>query len=519
MKRAMSCMLLAACLFCRAGAAAQSGSAGLTPDEINLQKLYDATPANGTISLSAGSWPLSPNGQAFSPARTDPSKSVLWLFRSTMDAGKGAPAGSRPLTVAVGDDDVTQSFWGGHVNFSRNIVSGTPGNTNVFISLDDFSRDYKPIHYDGSWVGEFADVPALQVNATTHAGSSGQLNGIEVLLRSAGDNAAVSEDQGLDVKVAKAGQNSTWAISTMTNDTTGLPPQAFASIAAEYDILANGPDDPASLYDPAKGNRIFMWLVGKRSPAPVWSAGRAYAAGQAVHAMSPAGAPAVYVVAKAGTAGAAPPAWPAAGEVDDGTVRWRYGEPYDVSFGRAIAIDAQPGAWFSTGLSSNAAYADAVIDLSTAKLLHESSAGIRLSPDMKLDFSANATAAGQNQHTLTYSSAAKGLVYAVANTGVLTILDNHTVEAAGHIADTGPQPNVSACGDRPALSGTASDRHGTVRPGAHAASCAITFKRPYATPPDCLLTGWSPVPPSIAAVSASRLVVRSAAAFTYLCEQ
>ncbi len=427
--------------------------------------------------------------------------------------------GSRPLTSAVGDNDVTQSFWGGHVNFSRNILSGTPGNTNVFISLDDFSPDYRPIHYNGSFVGEFADVPALQVNATTHAQSRGQLNGIEVFLRSEGDNAAASEDQGLDVKVSKAGQNSTWAISTMTNDVTGRPPQAFASIAGEYDILANGPDDPASVYDPTKGNRIFMWLVGKRSPVPVWAAGRAYAAGQVVRAMAPAGVPAVYVAAKAGTAGAMPPVWPAAGEVADGTLRWMYGEPYDVSFGRAIAIDAEPGARFSTGLSSNAAYADAVIDLSAAKLLLGSSAGIRLAPDMKLDFSANATAAGQNRHTLAYSNAAKGLVYAVANTGVLSILDDHTVEAAGHIADTGPQPDLSACGDRPVLSGTASDRHGTVRPGLHATGCTIIFRQRYATPPDCLLTGWTPAPPSIVAVSASQLAVRTTAAFTYLCEQ
>lgn len=466
-----------------------------------LQRLYDATPDGGTINVPGATWPNA-NGAPFSPARTTPTKSVLWNF-----------TGATPPRGAIGDGDVTESFWGGHANYLRNVFTGNTGNPTLFVTLDDYSRDYKTIHYNGSWVGEFADVPALQINATTHPNSLGQVNGVEVFLNSLGNNAAASEDQGLDIKVNKAGQNSTWAISTMTNDTTGRPPAAFASIGAEVDLLANGPDDPAAASDPEKGNRIFLWLVGKVSPVPPWAAQKHYAAGDRVRANA-----IVFVATHSGTTGPAAPAWPTGGTVTDGTVTWRYGEPYAVSFGRGIALDAQAGqaVSFATGFSSNATFANAVLDLSAARLLHPASAGLRLAPNMPIDVSATPGAAGQNQHTLQYSTAAGGLVYAIANRPALTIRDEGAI-FAGHIADTGAAPSLTACGTGAALSATASDRHGTVTPTG--ATCTLTFKTAYATPPDCLLTGFSPAPPFIVAISTTQLTVRAPAKFTYLCEQ
>ena len=485
--------LIASGVFSAPAAIAQT-----TLDEPTIQSRYDATPSGGTIAVATGQWPAAAWGAPFSPTKTDAQKSVLWNFST-----------ATPPRVAVGDNDVTQSFWGGHVNFLRKILTGDPGNATLFLGLDDFSRDYQPIHYNGSMVGEFADVPALQVNATTHAGSRGQLNGIEVILDSQGDNAAASEDQGLDIKVNKSGQNSTWALSTMSNDTSGRPPQAFATIGIEDDLLANGPDGPISS-DPEAGNRIFLWLVGKVSPVPAWTAGKKIAAGDRVLGHRD-GAAAVYVATGAGTTGPAAPAWPGAGTVADGGVTWSYGEPYAVSFGRGIALDSQRGqpVSFATGFSSNAAFTNAVIDLSAATLARPGAAAIRLAAGMPVDFSGNATAAGQNRHTLGY--AAGGLGYAVAGHPVLTITD------AGHIATAGATPTLSACGGGAVLSRTASDRHGTVTPGAGA--CTINFATAYASPPDCLLTGFSAAPTYIRAVTTTALTVSSAARFTYLCEQ
>ncbi len=487
-------------VFAVAGATAHAQQAGVV-DKTWIQSRYDATQNGGTITIPNGQWPPGGYGAPFSPTKSVPGKTVLWNFTGP------APSG------AVGDGDVTESFAGGHANFLRNVFTGNTGNPTLFVTLDNYSRGYKTIHYNGSWVGEFADVPALQVNATTHPNSLGQVNGVEVFLNSLGNNAAASEDQGLDVKVTKAGQNSTWAISTMTNDTTGLPPQAFASIAGEYDLLANGPDDPASLYDPEKGNRIFMWLVGKVSPVPHWAAQKRYAAGDRVLADA-----SVFIATHSGTSGGAAPAWPSAGTVPDGGVTWRYGEPYAVSFGRGIALDAQAGqaVSFSTGFSSNAAFANAVLDLSAARLLRPQAAGLRLAANMPVDFSATASAAGQNRHTLEYSTAAGGLVYAIANRPALTIRDGGVI-FSGHVAVTGAAPTLTACGAGAALSATASDRHGTVTTSA--GSCTITFSTAYTTVPDCLLTGFSSTPPYILAVSATRLAVQSAGKFTYLCEQ
>ncbi len=492
MPRSCFALIVTAALF-PAAALAQA-----TLDKPAIQSRYDATPDNGTIAIATGQWPAAGWGAPFSPSRTDAQKSVLWDFST-----------ATPPRGAVGDNDVTQSFWGGHVNFLRKILTGDPGNATLFLGLDDFSRDYKPIHYNGSVVGEFADVPALQINATTHAGSRGQLNGIEVILDSQGDNAAASEDQGVDIKVDKSGQNSTWALSTMSNDTSGRPPQAFATIGIEDDLLANGPDGPASS-DPEKGNRIFLWLVGKASPVPAWSAAKKIAVGERVLGHRD-GAAVVYVAATAGTTGPAAPAWPGAGTVADGGVTWGYGEPYAVSFGRGIALDGQRGqpVRFGTGFSSNAAFTDAVIDLSAASLTGPGAAGIRLAAGMPIDFSGDTTAAGQNQHTLGY--AAGGLNFAVAGRRVLTVTDT------GHIATAGTAPKLTGCGGGAVLSRTASDRHGTVTPGAGA--CTISFASAYASPPDCLLTGFSPVPPYIRAVTTTALTVNSTGRFTYLCEQ
>jgi hypothetical protein len=297
----------------------------------------------------------------------------------------------------------------------------------------------------------------------------------------------------------------------MSNDTSGRPPQAFASIGIEDDLLANGPDGPVSS-DPENANRIFLWLVGKVSPVPGWTAGRKIALGDRVLGHH-GGAAAVYVATAAGTTGPAPPAWPGAGTVADGGVTWTYGEPYAVSFGRGIALDSQRGqpVSFATGFSSNAAFTNAVIDLSAASLARPAAAAIRLAAGMPIDFSGDATAAGQNRHTLGY--AAGGLGYAVAGHPVLTITD------AGHVATAGATPTLVACGGGAALSHTASDRHGTVTPGAGATACTITFATAYGTPPDCLLTGFSPMPPYIRAVTVAALTVASTGRFTYLCEQ
>ena len=210
-----------------------------------------------------------------------------------------------------------------------------------------------------AWSASLPTFRRCRSNATTHAGSRGQLNGIEVILDSQGDNAAASEDsKALTSRWINPARTVPGRFPTMSNDTSGRPPQAFATIGIEDDLLANGPGTGPASSDPEKGNRIFLWLVGKASPVPTWSAcqkksrwASACWATETVQRwfMSP---------PPPAPPAAAAPAWPGAGTVADGGVTWGYGEPYAVSFGRGIALDGQRGqpVRFGTGFSSNAAF-------------------------------------------------------------------------------------------------------------------------------------------------------------------
>ena len=96
------------------------------------------------------------------------------------------------------------------------------------------------------------------------------------------------------------------------------------------------------------------------------------------------------------------------------------------------------------------------------------------------------------------------------------------LKAVGHVAISGSAPVLAACGGTPALSATASDRHGTVTPGSGATGCVVTFNAAYATAPDCILTPWAAgTVPYVSAVGTASLTVGFAASgkFSYSCEQ
>ncbi len=270
-----------------------------------LQAIYDAAPAGGTIYIAGGKWPANALGWALPIEKKVSGKRVLWDFLGPVDAGLGMAPGTNPVR-SVGDGDMTESFAGGILTFARTLQTGKDeSNPGIQIDMENRNSNFVPAFY-----GFGPDIAALQINASSFAGSTGQMNGMWINLNSGGNNAYVSQDQGMNVVVHKSGQNSTWQISGMTYDETGLPPNAFASIAQELDIDANGPDDPDSLYNGHKGNRVFAYYSARPYNFPAYEPGKTYPVGAKVWAIAAGGVKSVYIASTGGQTGAAAPAWP-----------------------------------------------------------------------------------------------------------------------------------------------------------------------------------------------------------------
>jgi hypothetical protein len=426
------------------GSAAQMG---------RLQAIYDATPPGGTIYIAGGKWPANNLGWALPIEKTIPGKRVLWNFLGPVDAGLSVSPGSNPVR-SVGDGDMTESFAGGILTFARTLKTGKDeANPGIQINMENRNRNFVPAFY-----GFGPDIAALQINASSFSGSTGQINGMWINLNSGGNNAYVSQDQGMNVVVHKSGQNSTWQISGMTYDETGLPPKAFASVAQELDIDANGPDDPASLYNGHKGNRVFAYYSARPYHFPAYQPGKVYPAGAKVWAVPAGGAKSVYIAQTSGTAGAAPPTWPTTGSVIDNMVTWVYGEPYDLTIGRGIWFDGDKDGpdpvshvRYATLFSSNAVIENAALDLSLTSLASAAGAAIRLGGNQPIDFSGNGTAAGQNQHVLKYSDRAAALTYAVKGVVAVSVADSGLASFHGQIQAPLATPKSSSS---PCVAGT-----------------------------------------------------------------
>ena len=405
---------------------------GRDADKAAIQAIYDKAQGNAILMLPGGRWPTTPPfGWGWNPTPS-PGKYVLWDLLGNVDAGSDAKPGSAPMS-AIGDGDLTERFIDGHLNLSKRILNGTPFSPDLVIALENHSRDYKPFGY-----GSGPDMPALQIDATSFPGSTGQLNGLLVNLRAGGNNPWSSEEQGINVSVFRSGHNSTWAYNSLSMDTTGRAPDAFATLGSEIDIVANGPDEPESAYDAAHGNRAFMFLAGKTYPASTWTADRQVDAGTIVQATDAKGARAIFVAANAGRTGSRAPPWPASARVADGTVVWDFGEPFASTYGRVIWLDGGRGSVhggpssvkYGSGFATDGVFQNAAIDLSLAGMDTSASAAIRLGHDMPVDFSGDGTAAGRNRHVLEYASAL-GLTYRIGPLPAVVVGDDFAFHAEG----------------------------------------------------------------------------------------
>lgn len=405
----------------------QLGSAanGYASDQTKINSILNANPG-GQFEIPNGfHWPADTSG--INPYVPTKPAGQQYFFHEDGNAYTGGGNGYSACT-ALGDADLTECWGGGTLNFLRHTRSGSPGSPTLHIAYENSSSGFQMNGYPFN-----QGTSALQINAQNDHGANGSIIGEEIELNTFDDNPFTDENVGYSVNVYKAGQGSTWQFSGQTQDNTGLPPASFAAVAAELDILANGPDAPQSMYDPGQSNRWFIYLAPKENPTSSWAKNTTVTTGTLTTATNAAGVSTVYIATTGGTSGVTTPKWPNGGTVMDGTVTWTYGEPYAVSVGAGIWLDNGETnlTSYSAGFATNARFDDAVIDLSRAVLTGANGAGkgaaIRVAANEPIDFSGNATQAGQNQHTLQYSTAsnANALIYQTPSGVAFSIADSN----------------------------------------------------------------------------------------------
>jgi|SRR5215469_2332463 len=230
-----------------------------------------------------------------------------------------------------------------------------------------------------------------------------------------------------------SGATASWQYQGQTIDQTGLPPSASAqSVGMALQLQQNGPDGANVYFNPASGGRSILSLNAADYIPPSWAALTAYASGAVV---TP-GNGYVYIATTGGTSGSTAPTWPtSSGTVADGTVTWSFGTTQASVVSRALSIG---GPTFGAAILANAAFTNAVLDFSHSTLatsVNANAAGIRLTSNMPIDFSADGTAAGQNVRVLRYNSSAAAFQYVKSGTVQFSISDTGSVTITGALVN------------------------------------------------------------------------------------
>jgi hypothetical protein len=362
------------------------------------------------------------------------------------------------LALATGDKLVSFDTLHNHVNIMRQILTGATTAPQLYSNLDQKSSGFHALGF-----GSGPDIPNVQFGASTHPGATGQVNTLLLTLATGSNQPYITEDQALNIQGTKTGQSSVWGINESLNDITGLAPQAFAAVDHEMNIRANGPDLPATAYDPTSGSRIMSYYHSIVFPNPTYASlrpGQTVVAGTRVVASPSSGGDAIFIAANTGaicnpkvtpawtTAPPSPylwptgtqtlPPWSPSDHVSDCGVNWVYGTTKAMSVGRVIWIDGDNEVnsglvSYGVGFSTNARFDNAVIDLSKGTLTDAANgAYLRLPSGGAIDFTANGTPSGRNKHTLRYSTFdGPGLKWNVGNTTMWNVLDTGQMQSAG----------------------------------------------------------------------------------------
>ena len=351
--------------------------------------------------------PNSKRGSLTAPIFSAPA--VLWQI----DGMSFGTSGLTPVT-AITTGDLVETFFSGQKYYGRTDPVGA--------TLSPMMR------FDYSGAGTSSGV--LQLNVTGNDGNAYTTAILSRLtLTSAGTAtgptciaAQVTNIQGTPGSGSQGG----WTWWGVNSDQTGLGIRTLGGqIGMENGIVTNGLDNSGVYFNPASGGRVNMHLVNSNFVPPSWAANHAYAAAAVV---TP-GNGFTYIAQNAATSGATAPVWPTvAGTVVDGGVTWAFGTTVQGQVSRALQINGNANLGAAILIGGPGSISDAGIDMCQAVLdttTNPNAAAIRIGANMPIDFSGDGTAAGQNQHTLQYTTSGTArLRYMAGATEAVAISDN-----------------------------------------------------------------------------------------------
>lgn len=368
---------------------------GSIADAIRLDRVV-STYCGRVIHVPAAiKFPRNADGSPHYPTSTCPAgQHANWVY----DGLPILPSGGTDLFNTV--DDLHEARNNGILLLQKHKVNDTSQSPTVYMQLENSAK----VGNTGSMWGL---LPMLKMHLQEDNGAQASLEGIDIDVQDYNNTPNASQTQPLSVSVMKHGTGSDWGMSIAGYDYSAQGPNTYlAYTGIEDDLQVNGDDIPSALYDPQDGGRKLLWLGGNTNNQwGNWQSAHKYAAGTIIAASDGLWA-ATTDCTSASTANAPTDGWSKTSANTDGTCSWTWKYGYSGVISRAIWIDnsnygGNSPSSFDEGISTNARFRNAFIDLSRENLIEPGAAALRIKKGDPVDLSGNATQSGKNLHTLT----------------------------------------------------------------------------------------------------------------------
>lgn len=286
----------------------------------------------------------------------------------------------------------------------------------------------------------------LEVNTVVTSNSSGPTKGLNVVMQDNGNGGYPQQNYPFTVNIFKTGLSWDWAIADSITETGGVDyssPDRNAGgnspveFEGEHNLNGVGYDTEKSAYGGGSYRVNQLASTGIYSNyVPFWSANKAFLEKHMIRVVdSTTGKQYLYTTDAGGTTGSTMPSFTynESTPVIDGSVKWVYlgeltyqvGTAYQSSGSCSQPIDYPSGytgphvsycAQIGTSFAATAHIYGTAFDASTATFIQKGAhAWARTQKDSYLDFTANGTLSGLDNHLLGYNSSTGGLEYNIKN--------------------------------------------------------------------------------------------------------
>ncbi|WP_156473962.1 hypothetical protein [Acetobacter malorum] len=295
------------------------------------------------------------------------------------------------------------------------------------------NRSLMSLWYLNAYTGAGAEHRGLGVRTGTENGATGNTTGIDSQFYSDGNNGANSFDVNLSLLTRAFGENWSWGIVNQYSELGGLDLSdgTFSHSTSEWDFTGSGPEPASSAAWPGNGSRSLYYTNGWLSCGKcTWSASTAVARRHMAHVTATDGSDSLFVATTGGTTGATQPVWDkTAASITDGSVVWKYLSLYNLQISKVFYLNGTANVHYGAALASDADFYDAALDFSKATYSGGNPSVLRTSAGVGIDWSADGTLSGQNQHTTLYNPVTSSYEYQVNGSPVLGVNDTGMIRS------------------------------------------------------------------------------------------